>query len=53
VVEVGDGESAGDDALRSQLEALGYLDAEGRPNAAIGESRRSTNVVVDDKAQPR
>lgn len=48
-IEVGEGGSAGDDALRSQLEALGYLDEEGRPNAAIGESRRSTNVVVDDK----
>jgi hypothetical protein len=49
-IEVGDGASAGDDALRAQLEALGYLDEEGRPNAAIGESRRNTNVVVDDKA---
>ncbi len=49
-IEVGEGESAGDDALRSQLEALGYLDESGRPNAAIGESRRNTNVVVDDKA---
>lgn len=49
-IEVGEGESAGDDALRSQLEALGYLDESGRPNAAIGESRRNTIIVVDDKA---
>lgn len=49
-IEVGEGASAGDDALRSQLEALGYVDEEGRPNAAIGESRRQTITVVDDKA---
>ncbi len=29
-----------DDQLRAQLQALGYLDEEGRPDAAIGASRR-------------
>jgi hypothetical protein len=39
-IEVGAGSgTAGDDALRAQLEALGYLDEDGRPNAAIGGSR--------------
>ncbi len=40
-IEVGAGEGgAGDDALREQLEALGYIDEEGRPQTAIGESRK-------------
>jgi hypothetical protein len=26
--------------LREQLEALGYIDEEGRPDASIGQSRR-------------
>jgi len=40
-IEVGAGEGgAGDEALREQLEALGYIDEEGRPNTAIGESRK-------------
>ena len=40
-IEVGVGEgSAGDDALREQLEALGYIDEEGKPNAHVGESRK-------------
>lgn len=29
-----------DDQLRDQLEALGYIDEKGRPNANVGESRR-------------
>ncbi len=51
-IEVGEGESAGDAALRDQLEALGYLDEEGRPNAAIGESRSKTIVVAPEEAPP-
>lgn len=46
-IDVAAGGSAGDAALRSQLEALGYLDEDGRPNAAVGESRRKMNVVAD------
>lgn len=47
VIEVGEGAGAGDAALREQLEALGYLDEDGRPNTAVGESRIKTNVVAD------
>lgn len=51
-IEVGDGESAGDAALRDQLEALGYLDEEGRPNTAIGESRSKTIVIAPQGIPP-
>jgi hypothetical protein len=40
-IEAGSGPGeAGDAALRRQLEALGYIDEDGRPLTAIGESRR-------------
>ena len=38
-IAVGSGGGAGDEALRRQLQALGYLDAAGLPTSAIGESR--------------
>ena len=50
VIEVGAGSSAGDQALKSQLEALGYVDEDGKPLSAIGESRRKMNVVADPNA---
>ncbi len=46
VIDVGDGASAGDAALRAQLEALGYVDEDGRPNASVGQSRTKMNVVA-------
>ncbi len=40
-IEVGAAEgSAADEQLRDQLEALGYIDEQGRPDPAIGGSRR-------------
>ncbi|MFN7146291.1 MAG: hypothetical protein ACK4YP_21135, partial [Myxococcota bacterium] len=42
-VAVGEGAADGgtaDRQLREQLEALGYIDEDGLPDASIGESRR-------------
>lgn len=38
-IAVGSGTGAGDEALKGQLQALGYLDEDGRPKTAIGQSR--------------
>lgn len=38
-IAVGSGAVAGDAALKGQLQALGYLDEDGRPKTAIGQSR--------------
>lgn len=50
IIEVGEGAGAGDAALRDQLQALGYLDEDGRPNTAVGQSRTKMNVVADPAA---